>query len=190
MRFVPTRVHGILDYLVGALLIVAPWLLGFAQGGAETWLPVVLGAGVIVYSLLTDYELGVVKTIPMPVHLGLDAGGGVLLAISPWLFGFAGIVWVPHLIVGLIEIGAALVTRTVPYEGRATAAPAARPPGSTAPNFARKEPRPVESRTAPGTVTGTAPGTTPGGKTQQDRVGAGAPTGQQPADPHIIDRRP
>ncbi len=37
MRSIPTRVHGVLDYLVGLLLIGAPWLLGFERGGAETW---------------------------------------------------------------------------------------------------------------------------------------------------------
>ena len=114
MRFIPTRIHGILDYLVGALLIAAPWLLGFARGGAETWVPVVLGAGALVYSLFTDYELGLVRRIPMPVHLLLDAGAGLLLAASPWIFGFAELVWAPHLVLGLLEVGAALMTKTAP----------------------------------------------------------------------------
>jgi SPW repeat len=117
MQVIPTRVHGMLDYLVGALLIVAPWLFGFAAGGAETWVPVVLGAGAILYSLFTDYELGVVRRIPMPTHLILDLGSGVLLAVSPWLFGFADRVWQPHLIIGLIEIGTAAMTRRVPADG-------------------------------------------------------------------------
>jgi hypothetical protein len=114
MRFIPTKTHGYLDYLVGALLIVSPWLLGFATGGIAQWLPVILGAGAIVYSLLTDYELGVSPVIPMPAHLGLDIGSGVLLAISPWLFGFASVVFLPHLIFGLFEIAAGLMTRTDP----------------------------------------------------------------------------
>ena len=114
MRFVPTRVHGMADYLIGALLVLAPWLFGFADGGAETWVPVVLGAGVVLYSLLTDYELGLVRRIPMRVHLGLDLAGGAVLAASPWVFGFADRVWLPHLILGLLEIGAALTTRTTP----------------------------------------------------------------------------
>ncbi len=117
MQVISTRVHGMLDYLVGALLIAAPWLFGFADGGAETWVPVVLGAGAILYSLFTDYELGMVRSIPMPTHLMLDLGSGVLLAVSPWLFGFADRVWEPHLIVGLIEIGTALMTRRVPADG-------------------------------------------------------------------------
>ena len=47
MRFIPTKVHGILDYVVGALLAVSPWLFQFNRGGAETWIPVLLGAGAI-----------------------------------------------------------------------------------------------------------------------------------------------
>lgn len=114
MRFIPTRIHGMLDYGMGAILIVAPWLFGFARGGAETWLPVILGLGVILYSLFTDYELGMVRKLSMPAHLTLDGLGGALLAVSPWLFGFADHVWAPHLVFGLLEIGAAVFTRKVP----------------------------------------------------------------------------
>lgn len=118
MRIIPTRVHGMLDYLIGALLIVSPWLFDFADGGAKQWVPIILGAGAILYSLMTDYELGVVKAIPMPTHLMLDLGSGVILAASPWIFGFADEIWWPHLIVGLLEIGASLMTQTRPsYAG-------------------------------------------------------------------------
>lgn len=114
MRFMSTRMHGLADYLVGVLLIIAPYIFGFATGGVEQWLPMLLGLGVIVYSMLTRYEWGLMPVIRMPVHLALDGGGGLLLAVSPWLFGFADVVWAPHLIVGLIEIGAALTTSTRP----------------------------------------------------------------------------
>lgn len=114
MRFIPTNIHGIVDYIVGALLIAAPWLFAFAAGGAETWVPVIIGAAIIAYSLFTDYEWGVFRKMDMRTHLGMDIAGGVVLAVSPWLFGFAALVWIPHLIVGLLEIGAGLFTRTEP----------------------------------------------------------------------------
>ena len=71
MRFIPTQVHGVLDYLTAGLLIAAPSMLGFRKHGMQTWLPIALGVGTIGYSLLTDYELGVFKIIPMPMHLAL-----------------------------------------------------------------------------------------------------------------------
>jgi len=97
------------------VLIASPWLLGFADGGAAMWVPIILGASVIVYSLLTAYELGVTPVISMSTHLILDAIGGAILAASPWLFQFyeAG-VWIPHGIIGLGEILAACMTETVP----------------------------------------------------------------------------
>lgn len=122
MRFLPTRVHGVLDYNVGLLLIAIPWLTGFAQGGPETWIFVVLGLGAVVYSIFTDYEFGLIRVLPMRLHLGLDAVSGLFLASSPWLFGFADQVYVPHVAMGLFEICAACITRTVPANREAAGA--------------------------------------------------------------------
>lgn len=114
MRFIPTKVHGYLDYVVGVLLMAAPWLLGFAQGDAETWVTVAMGIIAALYSLLTRYELGIVPLISMRLHLTIDFVFGVLLALSPWLFGFAGRVYVPHVVVGLFAIAASLLTQKIP----------------------------------------------------------------------------
>lgn len=114
MKMIPRNVHGLLDYLVSTLLIAAPWMLGFADDGPATFVPVILGAGAIVYSLLTAYEWGIIRIIPFKVHLALDVVSGALLAASPWLFGFADRVYLPHLIVGLFEIAAGLMTRNTP----------------------------------------------------------------------------
>ena len=117
MRIISTKAHGILDYLVGIILIAAPWILGFAQDGAETWVPVILGASAILYSLITNYEMGVSKTISMRTHLMLDIASGILLAASPWLFNFEEQVYLPHLILGLGEILIASLTDRYPsYE--------------------------------------------------------------------------
>lgn len=116
MKIIPTRVHGILDYLVAVMLILAPWLFGFARGGAETWVFVALGVITIMYSACTDYERGIFKTLSMPAHLKLDMANGLLLTLSPWIFGFSEYVWAPHVIFGLMELGVTLMSRPVAYE--------------------------------------------------------------------------
>lgn len=124
MKMLSTRVHGIMDYLVGILLIISPWLFQFADGGAAMWVPVILGIGTILYSLMTNYEYGVAAVISMPTHLWIDGTAGLFLAVSPWLIGFVDVAALPHLIIGLLEMGAALMTNPVPglpYE-RETAA--------------------------------------------------------------------
>lgn len=114
MRFISTRVHGLLDYLMGLLLCAAPWILGFGSDGAETAVPVSLGIGLILYSLVTRYELGIVPLLPMPSHLFLDGLSGAFLAASPWLLGFANDIWWPHVLFGALEVAAAMMTQTVP----------------------------------------------------------------------------
>lgn len=50
----------------------------------------------------------------MTAHLWLDGLSGVLLAASPWLFNFYDRVFLPHLLIGLFEIGASLITKKMP----------------------------------------------------------------------------
>ncbi|HEY6539777.1 MAG TPA: SPW repeat protein [Ktedonobacteraceae bacterium] len=127
IRFLPTSVHGVLDYLVGIALIAAPWIFGFAYvGGAAVIVPIVLGIALIVYSLVTRYEWGIpgIKFLPMPYHLAIDFVAAAFLAASPWIFGFASKplnVWLPHLVVGIVVVLVVLVSQTHPRMVAATA---------------------------------------------------------------------
>lgn len=114
MRVIPTRLHGVLDYVAGLVLIFAPMLLGFAHGGPAQTVPQVMGVAAIALALVTDHELGLLRLIPMPVHLALDFAGGLVLLASPWLFDFAGVIAWPHLLFGLLEIGVVLMSRITP----------------------------------------------------------------------------
>ncbi|MHC2991322.1 membrane protein, partial [Pontibacter sp. HJ8] len=98
----------------GLLMIASPWLFDFARGGAETWVLVVVGVLVLLQTIMTDFEVGIVKMIPMQTHLMMDFGIGVILALSPWLFGFADYVFTPHVIFGVFSILASLTTHRVP----------------------------------------------------------------------------
>jgi hypothetical protein len=114
MRFLPTSVHGAIDYLWGLALLASPWIFGFADVPAARWTALLFGVGAILYSALTAYELGLLKILPMPMHLILDGIGGIVLAASPFLFGFADPVLWPHLLFGLFSVFACFVTRLEP----------------------------------------------------------------------------
>ncbi len=111
MGIISTRWHGLLDYLVSAVLILSPWLFGFYRGGSETWIPLILGASTILISLLTNYEFSLVKLIPMPVHLGLDIAQAVVLGYSPWLFDFEDFVHKPFIVLAVFEIAVVVFTK-------------------------------------------------------------------------------
>jgi hypothetical protein len=120
-RFIPTKVHGVLDYVVGIALILAPWLFGFSEvGGAAVAIPMILGVGLIVYSIFTKYEWGLVKVLSMPYHLIIDLLAAALLTLSPFIFGFydenALNVWLPHVVVGLAVVLVVLFSQTQPVD--------------------------------------------------------------------------
>ncbi len=127
MRVLSTKVHGILDYTVGALMIAAPWLFGFAVHtestqnagyGLQTWVFVILGFATLLYSMLTKYELGAFPSISMKTHLTLDTLSGIFLALSPWLLGFKDEIFLPHVIFGVFEIIVVILTDARPVHGR------------------------------------------------------------------------
>ena len=51
MRFLPTRVHGMIDYLWGVALMAAPWLFGFS--GEVFWPHLLFGLFSVVASLIS-----------------------------------------------------------------------------------------------------------------------------------------
>lgn len=84
---ITTRMHGALDYATAALFLTMPRALGWRPRTQNVL--AAAGASTVVYSLFTDYEWGVVKEIPMTLHLGMDAtsGVGLLLASATLLRG-------------------------------------------------------------------------------------------------------
>ena len=105
-RPIGSRLHGVLDYLTGAMLIGASQLPPLRDRFAGRALGVA-GAGHVGYSLITDYELGLARVLSYRAHLGLDAVGAIALAAAPWLVGreSARDRWAPTA-AGIYELGA------------------------------------------------------------------------------------
>jgi len=116
MKVINTKVHGVLDYLVGAFLLAMPWLLGFYKGGFESSVPLLMGVATILYSLITDYEFGIANALSMKAHLVIDAVSGIFLIASPWLFGFHNVVYLPHVAVGAMELLVVALSSGVAYQ--------------------------------------------------------------------------
>ena len=118
LQFIPTKIHGALDYIVAIALLLAPMIFGFQEvGGAAVAIPMVLGAGLLLYSLLTNYEWGVFKVINMRYHLIIDVIAASLLTLSPFIFGFvkeAPNAWLPHVVVGLAVVLVVICSKTQP----------------------------------------------------------------------------
>lgn len=109
------RVHNILDYVIGAILIISPWLVGFSEVVAARNLFVWGGIGLITYSLFTNYYYAVAHIIPLGVHMTLDALLGVIFILGPALFGYRDVIttgqYAWHVILGIGALGLVALTR-------------------------------------------------------------------------------
>jgi hypothetical protein len=117
MRFIPTNVHGAVDHVVGPALVLAPALLRLGRTSPEGVTARAVGGVEAFYSNLTDYEMSMKNVVPMKVHLALDAVGGATLALVPQLTGArqrGKKHWLPHLAIGVFEVGMAAFTKTEP----------------------------------------------------------------------------
>ena len=116
MALFSTKTHGVLDYTTVGTLLVLPRALGwspmvrtFVTGAALA----TLGA-----SLLTRYELGLFKLLPMRGHLALDAISGATFAAAPFLFPDEDASVTGTLVgLGVFELVAAFTTDTQPSLG-------------------------------------------------------------------------
>jgi hypothetical protein len=115
MKIIPKFYHGVLDYMSGLLLLAAPNLLGFAEaGGAAAWIPRIVGLMILLQAMVTDYELGLMKVMPIAMHLMTDYVVGAFLVAAPFLFGFydrSPTAMVTLVVVGLLVLGSALLTQ-------------------------------------------------------------------------------
>lgn len=104
MKLISIKLHSILDYIFGVILILSPWMFMFNKDIYNAGTPVITGIFVIGYSLFTNYNYSLAKIIPLRFNLFLDVCCGFILATSPWIFHFEDIVYIPHVFLGIIQI--------------------------------------------------------------------------------------
>lgn len=109
-KIIPTKAHAVMDYGSAVILLVGPWILLFQDIPAAKYTFVLSGALILLQSILTNYEGGLLRLIPIKLHLYVDVALGIMLVASPWLFGFADHTWLWHLSMGAMSIFTGLFT--------------------------------------------------------------------------------
>jgi hypothetical protein len=85
---IPLALHVLLEYGVGVLTIVSPFLLSFEDDAAKI-VAVLIGAGILVLAVVSDAPTGLARTLPSASHVVIDYVLGLLLIVAPFVFGFA-----------------------------------------------------------------------------------------------------
>jgi len=88
MKFIDNKIHGFLDYITVIAFAAIPTVLGLE--GIPAYLSYTLAGVHFLMTILTNFELGIVKIIPLKVHAWVETAVGPVLIVIPWVLGFSG----------------------------------------------------------------------------------------------------
>lgn len=125
MGFISTKAHTVIGLVVGVVLVFAAGIFGFTDNNAASMVALWVGIFIVISELVTTSPFSLIKLIPMRVHIIIDVLTGIFLAVSPWLFNFMDTAqnnqWLPHLLVGIVIVGYALLTSTADVRDKSIA---------------------------------------------------------------------
>jgi hypothetical protein len=110
----PAFVHGVLEYIAGALLVAAPFLLTFKSDSA-TAVSIVAGVLILVIAASTAMSTGLIKSIPVQAHVVLDYLFAALLVAAPFIFSFTndGTATAFFIVLGIVHLLLTIATRFI-----------------------------------------------------------------------------
>ncbi len=113
LRIIPRPLHAATDYLFAAALAASPSLVGFEEDDRAVLAARTFAGTTTTASLLTRYELGLIRIIPFNVHLILDVVSAFSLLLAPWVLEFSDNEKARNTFVGfgLLEIIAILLSK-------------------------------------------------------------------------------
>ena len=117
MLTVSPETHGLIDYVTGALLSAKPEVLGFRpeHSSASAKVPKFLGLGLLAQNALTTHGVGVLRFLPMRMHLMTDYAAAAACLAAPLLLvdeERRKNAWVPFVLTGAALFTLAALTRS------------------------------------------------------------------------------
>jgi len=116
MKFISPKMHGIIDYVVVIFLLASPTIFGFT--GLLATFTYALAIVHLLLTILTNYNLGLIKVIPFTFHGTIEFIVGVaLIVIAYTLFNDNADGKLFYVIFGTVVLLTWLVTD---YHGKTT----------------------------------------------------------------------
>jgi hypothetical protein len=111
---IPAFVHGLLEYVAGALLVAAPFLFSFKSDSA-TAASIVAGVLLLIIASSTAMSTGLIKSIPVHAHVMLDYLLAALLIAAPFIFAFSddGTATAFFIVLGIVHLLVTIATRFI-----------------------------------------------------------------------------
>ena len=133
--FISTKFYGVMNYLIGAALMLTPWYIHDNNGiliykeptvGAALFFPMIIGWLQLVMGFFSASKHGVIRQFPMKMHFFLDVITGSFLFATPFVYGFSDNICWPQMLLGALLVIFGVFTQSSPFT---TPPPHARPQG-------------------------------------------------------------
>lgn len=102
------------DYVI-AFFLILPYIIGFHAHGEDTWILGVFASAIVAYTIITDFEYGIFKLLPMKLHLALDALVGLLLIVLPFVLTLHNYYFFWPVVIGFAQLLLAVLSNSKPY---------------------------------------------------------------------------
>ena len=87
MKVINNKMHGVLDYVTVLCFFASPSIFGLA--GIPAYLSYALAVVHLLMTVLTNFEFGVAKIIPLKLHKYVEMVVGPVLLVISWVLGFS-----------------------------------------------------------------------------------------------------
>lgn len=109
---IPRFIHGVVEYIAAVLFIAAPFVFSYEDGYA-VGVSIAVGVLLLVMAAATAGPSGLIHSIPVTVHAGMDYAVAAFLIAGPFIFGFndegAPTAW--FIILGVVHLLMTIGTR-------------------------------------------------------------------------------
>src|SRR4051794_3570199 len=114
---VPAVVHGAIEYVAAILFIAAPFIFTL-DSDAATALSLIVGVVILIVAASTDWQTGLIHSIPVHAHVMLDYVLALFLIASPFILGFSddGTAAAFFIVLGVVHLLLTIATRFIVEE--------------------------------------------------------------------------
>jgi hypothetical protein len=85
---IPAVVQGVIEYALGLLLIAAPFLFGYDDLSTPLGISIALGVVLLIVAAISEGPTGLVKQMPVTVHVTVDFLLSIVFIAAPFVLGF------------------------------------------------------------------------------------------------------
>lgn len=82
-----TKLHGVFDYIFAIALII-PWFINYCNDHISFDLMAITGLLLLFINQFTKYEFGLIRLIPLKIHLIADFISAMFLFLLPFCFSY------------------------------------------------------------------------------------------------------